>query len=56
MISLEESGVRMHHTNKRRKKEPCYLKFNYSDISKFILGSEAWRNKAKEIILRLSNE
>ena len=27
-----------------------------SDISKFIHGSEAWGNKTKEIILRLSND
>ena len=26
-----------------------------SDISKFILGCEAWGNETKEIILRLSN-
>ena len=41
--------------------EEAYLcrkkkKKNNFDILKFILGCEAWRNKRKEITLRLSNE
>ena len=42
--------------NKRRDLKISKLKETNSDILKFRLGSEAWGNKTKEIILRLSNE
>ena len=33
-----------------------FYQYTIFDILKFILGSEAWGNKTKELILRLSNE
>ena len=42
--------------NQRRDLKISKLKETNSDILKFRLGSEAWGNKTKEIILRLSNE